>query len=454
MAAGSPGVAIAFGAALFLGIFLAAEGAPPADLKTFIEALGDEQFDKRQGAESRLKDLGPAALPALKAARDHADPEIRRRAGELLAIIEQSVKLSPKLVNLGDGEFPLKDVLKDLSSQTGYGIETWPNLQDKPVQLARGKMPLLQALDLVGKQAGCVIQQGFGDDRLRLGQGQPPEHAWYEGAFRINATNVQHFRNIDLNQGPGAANRRTDSLTLGMSISTEPRLPLLGVGEPRLSMAIDNLDQSLMGPMPGEPGWNGGAIRHVSRYGNGYRSQSQGFSANMRRANERSTHIKLVRGSVSCVVLVEQRPVALTHEILKAKGQNAKVGTTSFTVEDVQESPNKSVTVKLSVREGKEGSNNGDYTWLNSMYQRLELQDAEGRRFMNQGSSWGNSGPNFAQLTFTFAPPPPGAVPPRGVGNAPIAPKGPVGPAAKLVYTVWDTTEHSVSFEFRDLPLP
>lgn len=447
-------MAIAFGGTLALALLLAAENAPPEQIKAFIEALGDEQFDKRQGAESRLKDIGPAAVPALKAAREHADPEVRRRAGELLSTIEQSLKLAPRWVNLNDGESSLKDVLKDLSSQSGYGIETWPNLQDRSVQLTRGRMPLLQALDLVGRQAGCVVQQGFGDDRLRLGQGQPPEHAWYEGAFRITATNVQHFRNIDLNQGAGTTNRRTDSLTLGMNIGTEPRLPLLGVGEPRLSMAIDNLDQSLLGPMPGEPGWNGGAIRHVSRYGNGYRSQSQGFSATMRRAGERSTHIKLVRGSVSCVVLVEQRPVALSSDILKAKGQTATVGTTSFSIEDVQESPNKSVTVKLSVREAKEGSTSGDYTWLNSMYQRLELQDAQGRRFMNQGSSWGNSGPNFAQLTFTFVPPPPGAVPARGPGNAPMQPKGPVGSAAKLVYTVWDTTEHSVSFEFRDLPLP
>lgn len=445
---------VAFCKTLALAFFLTAESAQPDEPKALIEALGDEQFDKRQGAESRLKDLGPAALPALKAAREHADPEIRRRVGELLSVIEQSVKLLPRMVNFKDGVSPLKDVLKDLSSQSGYGIETWPNLQDRPVHLSRGKMPLLQALDLVGRQAGCVIQQGFGDDRLRLGQGQPPEHAWYDGAFRVTATNVQHFRNIDLNQGAGTTNRRTDSLTLGMSIGSEPRLPLLGVGEPRLSMAIDNLDQSLMGPLPGEPGWNVGAVRHVSRYGNGYRSQSQGFSATMRRAGERSTHIKLIRGSVSCVVLVEQRPVALTNDILKAKGQTAKVGTTSFTIEDVQQLPNKSVTLKLSVREAKEGSASGDYTWLNSMYQRLELQDAEGRRFMNQGSSWGNSGPNFAQLTFTFAPPPPGAVPPRGPGNAPMAPKGPVGSAAKLVYTVWDTTEHSVSFEFRDLPLP
>lgn len=453
---GSPGVATALGGSLAIGLFLLGQSPQPEAIKSAIEALGDENFERRQGAESRLKEMGASAIPALKAAREHADLEVRKRASELLSVIEHSIRLAPRMVDIKDGQVPLKDLIKDFAGQTGYGIETWPNLQDKPVQLPRGRVPLLQALDMAGRQAGCVVQQGFGDDRIRLGQGQPPEHAWYDGPFRVTATNVQNFRNIDLNQGAGATNRRTDSLTLGLNINAEPRLPLLGVAEPRLSMAIDNLDQSLMGPLPGEPGWNGGAVRHVSRYGNGYRSQSQGFTATMRRASERSTHIKLVRGSVSCVLLVEQKPVPLTTEILKAKGQTATVGTTTFTIEDAQETPAKLVTVKLAVREGKDGATSGDYTWLNSLYQRIELQDAQGRKFMNQGSSWGNSGPNFAQLTFTFAVPPAGANPqpraPAIPGMAP--PPGKVGPPAKLVYTVWETTEHSVPFEFRDLPLP
>jgi prepilin-type processing-associated H-X9-DG protein len=237
------------------------------------------------------------------------------------------------MVDMKAGDFSLKDILKDLSAQSGYTIETWPNLQDRPVQLKAGRMPVIMALELIGRQAGCTLQQGFGDDRLRLGQGQPPEHSWFDGAFRVSATNVQQFRNIDLNQALGTATRRTDSMTLGLNLNSEPRLPLLGVGEPRLSLAIDNLDQSLLGPMPGEPGWTGGATRHISRYGNGYRSQSQGFSAAMRRVSERSTHIKLIRGSVSCVVLVDQKPVPLTQDILKAKGQTAVVGTTSFTID-------------------------------------------------------------------------------------------------------------------------
>jgi hypothetical protein len=445
-------VAIVSSGFLFMAL-CAACAEPPTDPKVLVESLGDNDFDKRQSAESHLKNMGALALPALIAGRNHPDPEIRRRVELIIPALEQSVRLAPRLVNIKEGDFPLKDVLKDLSAQSGYAIETWPNLQDRPVQLKAGRMPVIMALDLIGRQAGCTLQQGFGDDRLRLGQGQPPEHTWFDGAFRVSATNVQQFRNIDLNQAPGTATRRTDSLTLGLNLNGEPRLPLLGVGEPRLSLALDNLDQSLLGPLPGEAGWTGGATRHISRYGNGYRSQSQGFSAPMRRVSERATHIKLVRGSVSCVVLVDQKPVPLTQEILKAKGQTAVVGTTSFTIEEVQETPAKAVTVRLAVKEsGKDSGTGSDYTWLNSMYQRLELQDAQGRRFMNQGSSWGNSGPNFAQLTFTFAPPPPGAILP-GPGN-PNAPKGPVGPPSRLVYTVWDTLEHVVSFEFRDLPLP
>ena len=51
--------------------------APTAD--QLVEQLGDRDFRKRDAAVKRLEALGPAALPALRKAEKHADPEIRRR---------------------------------------------------------------------------------------------------------------------------------------------------------------------------------------------------------------------------------------------------------------------------------------------------------------------------------------------------------------------------------------
>jgi len=133
----------------------------------------------------------------------------------------------------------------------------------------------------------------------------------------------------------------------------------------------------------------------------------------------------------------------------------------------VGDAPGKPITVKLSVRE-KNNDNPGDYTWMNSLYQRLELTDAEGNKFQNQGSNWGTSGPNFATITFTFGPPIPQqnaarakvnirglvlpGIPAPAVKPAPAA--KPAGPPTKLLYTTWETMDHQVPFTFKDLPLP
>ena len=101
---------------------------------------------------------------------------------------------------------------------------------------------------------------------------------------------------------------------------------------------------------------------------------------------------------------------------------------------------------------------------MNSLYQRLELTDADGNKFQNQGSNWGTSGPNFATITFTFGPPVPqqqmakmnirGLVLPGLPAAAAPKPAKPAGPPTKLVYTTWETMDHLVPFTFTDLPLP
>jgi hypothetical protein len=80
--------------------------------------------------------------------------------------------------------------------------------------------------------------------------------------------------------------------------------------------------------------------------------------------------------------------------------------------------------------------NPNDYSWMNSLYQRIELQDDKGNKFAIVGNSWGNNSPGSIQMTTTFA----------------LHGKG--GPASKLIYYRWATVQHDLVFEFKDLPLP
>jgi hypothetical protein len=81
--------------------------------------------------------------------------------------------------------------------------------------------------------------------------------------------------------------------------------------------------------------------------------------------------------------------------------------------------------------------NRHDYSWMNSLYQRIELQDDKGNKFMIVGNGWGNNSPGSIQMSTTFAPQ-------GGKASTPF----------KLIYYRWTTLEHEIAFEFKDLPLP
>jgi hypothetical protein len=79
----------------------------------------------------------------------------------------------------------------------------------------------------------------------------------------------------------------------------------------------------------------------------------------------------------------------------------------------------------------------GDYTFMNTIYQRLELFDGAGVKYQNYGSSWGGGPAGVMNLTLTF-------------GHF----GGKIGSPKKFVYHHWVTKTHEISFEFKDLPLP
>ncbi|MCY2937616.1 MAG: hypothetical protein NTV55_04590 [Planctomycetota bacterium] len=478
---------------LFVGVFLRVNGgvcgqeaaAPPpkpiqppagkpvadkAALEALVEDLGSPQFSRREAATDQLRFSGPAGLAVLRSAGNHPDPEVRRRALELTSPLEASLRLAPCRVSLERKSRTFRATLEALSKASGYGIEAWNNLE-QPIDFGCDNLPMLEVIDQLGRITGTCIQQGYGDDRIRLGNGICPPLVAYDGAFRIVANTLQQYRTIDLTGADSTGPKRTETLTLGMAIFSEPRLPLLGVSEPRLLEAWSDDGQSLVPPFNEAPQMGGQVRRHVSRYGNGYRSQTQTANLVLHRPAGSSTRIRTLSAVVSCLVLVEQKQVPITTDLAQSKGKMVEIGSTSFTIEEVtglDGKPGQQIQVKLAVRE-KNNDNPGDYTWMNSLYQRLELTDAAGMKFQNQGSSWGTSGPNFATITFTFGPPIPrqpvaaararlgGLILPALLpGNNPPAPQPAkaVGPASRLVYTTWETMDHQIPFTFKDLPLP
>jgi hypothetical protein len=134
-------------------------------------------------------------------------------------------------------------------------------------------------------------------------------------------------------------------------------------------------------------------------------------------------------------LLVEQKPIVITDKVLTSKGLKKSVGDVEFNIENVQKMPNNQFQIKFTVTNKGKAE---DYTWMNTLYQRIELQDEKGNKFQNWGSSWGGNGANHVNLTLTYQH--------FGPGKAPEP--------ARFVYQHWVTRQHDIHFEFKDVLLP
>src|SRR4051794_2831547 len=64
-----------------------AETPTPAEVRRLITQLGSDEFAEREAATRRLEAIGAPALPALHQAAASQDPEVRRRAGQVIPAI-------------------------------------------------------------------------------------------------------------------------------------------------------------------------------------------------------------------------------------------------------------------------------------------------------------------------------------------------------------------------------
>ncbi len=419
-----------------------AEPPPDPAVVKLIEQLGDHDYRVRDEASLALKAAGPKVLPALRQALTNPDAEVRRRVDELLPVLENAALLAPKRVTFKIADKPIKDAFDELIRQTGYHVEYNVNDPNKLYSFDFQDASFWEALDKISRSSGLVLQQGYGDDHVRLFQGDgasPFVH--YEGAFRFAATGFSQYRNIDFGQAarPAPAPSRTDSLTLMFTVFVEPKMAILGVGEAHLDAAYDNEKNSLLIPIDPNQFLNnpfGGRRWTAGKYGNGNRMYTMQTQVNLQRPSEQATTAKVIRGTIPATLLVEQKDAVVTDKLAQAKGTKAEIGTTQFVIEDVTEQPGKQYQIKMAITEDLKDDPN-DYSWVNSLYQRIEVLDAKGNPMQVFQSNWMNQSANHVEMQMTY-----------GTNN------GKPEPPAKLIYHTWITRQVNIPFEFKDLPLP
>jgi hypothetical protein len=415
-----------------------ATGPAVPSVERLIEQLGSPDFKAREAAGKALTARAVEALPLMKQASTHPSAEVRQRLTGLIADIERATLLAPKRVTLKLDGVPIKEAIAQLAKASGYKIELQNAGGSQPVvNLLADNMPFWEAFDKLCAQGGLVLQQHYDASQglVLYSQNAVVPFVDYRGPFRLSASGFHYNKSLTfatLPRNQFGTGQRSEQLAFTFSIVGEPRLPLLGLGQPKLTAAVDDQDQSLV---PGP--FNGRTYESYHSGYYGYRTTVLQSQVQLVGPGGNSRLVKLIRGTLPVTILADQKPEIVIDDVLKVKNKKFEAKEVSLDVEEVKETPGKTVQVILTARRGGKDGNQYDYTWTNSLQQRVELTDEKGNKFQSNGFNWNNGTPTSVQGTFIFSDP-----------------TGKLGKPAKLTYYGWVTVQHQVEFEFRDLPLP
>lgn len=425
-----------------------AAGAPPdAALKQMIEDLGSDDWRAREKAGRDLAARGETALPHLRAALLATDsPEVQRRLSVLVRKLDRDRLVEPKRVTLAAKDRTPKQLFDEIAKQTGYKIDF--SEADSPAKHSFdfNNTPFWQAVDAVATVAGFTVFAEYDDDTIRVyNQDAVNPHVAYAGPFRFLATSINTSRSVQLSgiSKRGGNPRATEYMNLSFQIQSEPKNPMLGVTQPELLEAKDELGGSLLPPR------ERGDFRSSNYMNGGSRGHNTYMSVNLTRGDRAATTLKALKGRVGVVLLAGTVPELVIADPLKVK-KKAFVGRTSeIELDAVDEDANQKGAYLVSLTAKRRGPTDPDrndhYVWSQGLSQRLELFDDKGNKYFCYGPSVHNNNNESVQLVVQF-----------GANDRRTGQPGAVklGPPAKLVLTEWLTVTHEVTFEFKDIPLP
>jgi hypothetical protein len=419
----------------------------PATLK-LVEALGSESYREREKAGKDLEAKGDKALPDLRRALAATDsPEITRRLTTIVRRMDHDRLVSPKYVTMSLKDKTAKAALDEISKQTGYRIQFNNNGGGLPGGGAEPKFSFefdktsfWQAIDKVADQAGLGVYAEYDDEIVRVNSNQDAHnpHVSYAGPFRFIATGINSNRNVQLSgiSKRGFQQRTSETIGFSFQINSEPKNPILGTLPAEVMVATDELGGNLMPPK--DPN----AYRS-SYYNNGnYRGHNAYGNLNLLRASKDATTLKTLKGKMGIILLAGIVPEVVIDNPVKAKAKTIRGRNIEVSFDSMTEAGGQYSTTLTIKRLDVQDPNNIDYNWSNSVWQKLELVDATGKKYHTYGPNQINNNGVSVGLTIAF----------NKQNRQGVEEK--LGPPVKLVINEWLQITNDVTFEFKDIPLP
>jgi WD40 repeat protein len=145
--------------------------ARDVEIARLIDQLGAETFEERQQATRWLEAIGQPALPALRRAAESADPEVRRRAADVIRAIEnhRTGGLRRILSVPGDGvsEVAVSADGKIALSHSGTDLRVWDLDTGKQISRLQGNF-LPGTRMALAPDGGSAVADRFGTDDVVL----------------------------------------------------------------------------------------------------------------------------------------------------------------------------------------------------------------------------------------------------------------------------------------------
>jgi hypothetical protein len=434
------------------------EDKPDPGVEQLIKDLGSEDYRAREKAGRDLIAKGEKILPNLRAALASTDnPEVHRRLLVMVRKIDYDRLVAPKLITLSLKNKTVKEVLAEITRQTGYKIEyaggEGPGGSGSTAtkhDFELNNVPFWQAMDKVASTAGCDVANDNGDETLRvyIQEDSANPYVSYAGPFRFVASNINSNINVQLagvNRRGGGAMRQ-EFMNLNFEIQSEPKNPMLGITQVDLISAVDENGGTLIPPRDQnfrQNFYNNGMMRGHSTYGN----------VGLSRRDKTATTIKELKAKVGVILLSGTTPEITVSDPLKVTNKSFTGRTVEIEFGSFTEVANNKGRYQLELTAKKLGrtevnqfnqfNQNEDFNWSNSFWQKVEVLDSAGNRYHSMGPSGIDNNGASVTLTIPFGPED------RRTGKT-----AKLGPPVKVLINEWLTVVNEVTFEFKGIPLP
>jgi hypothetical protein len=399
-----------------------------------IKTLSSDNWKARQAAQDALVALGEEAIPRLRQLSDKADDEeVRTRCAAALHQIEENSLVGPSAVTLHVKDAKPQEVFDQLAKQSHCEFPTWPrNLWQQTmnngaaITMDYDKANFWVVFKEACQKGGVFPQQIGNDRRMTLQQGS--NTYWNgpsvtSGPFLIVANRLYRSNSVDL-ANPGNVQHE---FSMGLSAFCEPKVKVVQSSyNVQVDEAVDDKGNSLLNPN-----------RMYDGFSNG-QQWMWNLTASLNYPENAGKFIKRFKGSVKFMIQTKSETLDIP-DVLNAKNVQKTVAHRRILLKEVKKN-GEQYDVQITLY--RDGMSQQDWNSMQNPGYTVRLLDKEGRSL--SAGSWGGGG-GGDEMTYTW----------NFNRNTWGGEEGKVGDPQRLVWEIpLEMRESTVSFEFKDLPLP